>query len=185
MADGSIPHPALERMELRRQMVAAVDRMLTAVDLLIAELDGDAGDADLEPSLGAPEVVGGLHSRAHAQAVDQRRWARGAHDDREEPEGEDEPSLGSLGGTAENRRGGQRVWSGGGTDDLEEACEDEGGACEDEGADNGDREPDPDAMCNWADEGDQTALKALPVYVKRRRRGGPSPAPYAKPPVRG
>ena len=49
-----------------------------------------------------------------------------------------------------------------GDPDLEDCCEDEGGACEDEGADT-DSEPDEtdggaSSMCNWQDEGDQTRL---------------------------
>lgn len=86
---------------------AAVER-LEALALEIArQLDELAGDPDLED--------GG--------------------DD--EPGTDDEPSLGSLGSGAPRHT--QERWAGhkddkGRDSDLEEQCEDEGGACEDEGA---------------------------------------------------
>jgi hypothetical protein len=57
MADGNnlFVHPAVERMALRRRMADAAEGLLEAAHAIIAELGRDAPDADLEPSLGAPE----------------------------------------------------------------------------------------------------------------------------------
>jgi hypothetical protein len=114
-----IAHPAVERMALRKQMVAAVTRMLEAVDLLIAELDGDAADPDLEPSLGAPEGGSGLNSWDRARSLDQRQWARGGDEELEEDPADLEPSLGSLGGTGPGCGMSQERWASGGSCDAE------------------------------------------------------------------
>ena len=60
----------------------------------MAELEDDASDADFEPALGA---LGSFFA-----GFDQRYWAQGAIDDREEacedegaPTGDDEPWLGT------------------------------------------------------------------------------------------
>jgi hypothetical protein len=127
MADGSnlFVHPAVERMAIRRRMAEAAEGLLEAAHAIIAELGRDAPDADLEPSLGAPES-----SARHVV-----EWARGVTDDREDAEDELEPSLGSS--TAMN----QSTWGAGSCSDLEHehdgrelVCEDEGAQCEDEGA---------------------------------------------------
>jgi hypothetical protein len=131
MADGNnlFVHPAVERMALRRRMAEAAEGLLEAAHAIIAELGRDATDADLEPSLGAPESSRG-------QVFD---WARGVSDDREDAQDELEPSLGSS--SAVN----QATWGAGSCSDLEHehdgrepACEDEGAQCEDEGALNAD-----------------------------------------------
>lgn len=85
----AIPHPALERAELRRRMVAAVEKMLTAVDLLIAELDTGTPDADLEPCNGSLEV----HNLRAGLGLDQRNWAIGGDEGEREPPEDAEPSL--------------------------------------------------------------------------------------------
>lgn len=144
-------HPHVQQMRLRAKLERVVDKLLAAIDAI-------DGDADREPSLGAPE---GRYSR---EPRDQRQWADGQtddtedeHDGREPPEDEEdtlgrsenidqsrqefgrqdlEPSLGSLGVVD------QRFWA----DhyctktqhilDGEEQCEDEGFEC--------DREPEDD-----------------------------------------
>jgi hypothetical protein len=157
-------HPAIERMALRRKMAEAVEGLLDTVDVLLRELAKDEPDADLEPSLGAPEhpahLCRGGGWRIPPGVFD---WARGANDDRE-ADGEDiwsvrdadeEPSLGttfrwdqrrwasssgvgedreqehdgrepSLGSVAVERWADQRQWAQGAGDDREEVCEGEG-----------------------------------------------------------
>jgi hypothetical protein len=58
-----------------------------------------------------------------------------------EPQGEEEPSLGSV-----QRHG---AWSTGATDDREEDCEDEGSQCDDEGCTTTDDEP----LLGWTLDG--------------------------------
>ena len=97
-------HPAVERMALRRQVTAAVERLLDTVDVLLRELAGDEPEADLEPSLGAPEhpahLCEGGRWRIPLGIFD---WSRGANDDREAHgerwtvgDANEEPSLGAL-----------------------------------------------------------------------------------------
>jgi hypothetical protein len=61
--------------------------MERAVDALLAAMDAMDGDADLEPSLGSPEVGYGRRRRT-AGTLDQRRWIAGnvaaAADERED-----------------------------------------------------------------------------------------------------
>jgi len=68
--------------ELRREAAAEIDR-------LIDFLDQTDSDPDLEPSLGAPEQSALLWTQC-----DQRHWAGGAADDREDDPSDDEPSVG-------------------------------------------------------------------------------------------
>ena len=83
-----------------------------------------------------------------------------------------EPSLGSLGATYHTGSD-QRLTHHGVTDDREhDAGDDREEVCEGEG-DYDEREPDQDHMCNWQDEGDQTKLRQLPVYSKRRKVKSP------------
>jgi hypothetical protein len=124
-------------MELQRRMVAVVEKLLTAADLLIQELDVAAPDADLEPDLGAADRAGG-----HPWTYDQRQWACGQ---------DAEPWLGA----AERGTASQVAWAVSGSDDREDddaereeehdgrepECEDEGAQCEDEGFDS-DGEPE-------------------------------------------
>jgi hypothetical protein len=126
MADGNnlFVHPAVERMALRRRMAEAAEGLLEAAHAIIAELGRDAPDADLEPSLGAPES-------SARQVFD---WACGVTDDREDAQDELEPSLGSS--SALN----QATWGAGSCSDLEHehdgrepVSEDEGAQYEDEG----------------------------------------------------
>jgi hypothetical protein len=122
MADGSVHiHPAVERMALRRQMATAVERLLDTVDVLLRELASDEPDADLEPSLGAPEHPAHLCNlggwRIPPGIFD---WSQGANDDREADgrymgtDADCEPSLGST------FRWDQRRWASSGVDDLEQ-----------------------------------------------------------------
>ena len=117
-----------------------LQRHLDAVDRLLATLDAEDGDddaedgADFEPSLAGFNPLGNF-------------------DDREADDGgvyaDEEPSLGSLGGTATSH-GSQLGWAGGDTSELEDEhdgtelpCEDEDAQCEDEGSyRDGDDEPD-------------------------------------------
>lgn len=120
-ADGSstpprAPHLNIDSKPLnsrkRRQILeAACDRLLAAVEAILADLDAIDGDPDFEPSLGAPEARmhcselfgrgGFLKAYATELNFDQRAWAlRGGRDDREmqcEDEGactgDDEPWL--------------------------------------------------------------------------------------------
>lgn len=85
-----VPHPRLielvERGRLRKKVARAVSRLIAVLD----ELDGDS---EAEPSLGAGVV---LYPTSH----DQRLWAEGVTDDREQvdedgdplDDGEDDPS---------------------------------------------------------------------------------------------
>jgi len=63
------------------------ERLEQAIENAIAALDAFDGDADAEPSLGAANPIGGFGS-----LVDQRRWADGAQDDRED-DGDDEDAA--------------------------------------------------------------------------------------------
>ena len=106
-----------------------LQRHLDAVDCLLATMDAEDGDADLEPSLAGFNPLGYF-------------------DDREADDGgvdaDEEPSLGSLGGTA--RSGGSQLgWAGGDTSEREEEHDGREPQCEDE--DEGaqvDREPEQD-----------------------------------------
>ena len=105
-----------------------------AIIRAIGALDALDGDPDLEPSLAGFNPLGNFDDREADDA--------GVSAD-------EEPSLGSLGGTARSG-GSQRGWAGGATSDLEEEhdgrepqCDDEGAQCEDEGSyRDGDDEPD-------------------------------------------
>jgi hypothetical protein len=55
--------------------------MEAAVEALLAALDAMDGDPELEPSLGS---VRGGDSLSAGGSIDQRRWAQGASDEREE-----------------------------------------------------------------------------------------------------
>jgi hypothetical protein len=132
--DNLFVHPAVERMALRRRMADAAEGLLEAAHAIIAELGRDAPDADLEPSLGAPESSRG-------QVFD---WASGGTDDREDAQDELESSLGS------SRALNQATWGAGSCSDLEHehdgrepTCEDEGAQCEDEGGEHDGREIEP------------------------------------------
>jgi hypothetical protein len=83
MADGSqtLSKPAkpLNSRQKRQLMEAALDRLLGAVEGVLADLDAIDGEADLEPSLGFLERPCGLASASG----DQRAMAQGARDERE------------------------------------------------------------------------------------------------------
>lgn len=64
----------LTTREHRKLLEAALERLLAAVEHVIADLDALDGDPDLEPSLG---------SRILAPYESQARWSMGARDDRE------------------------------------------------------------------------------------------------------
>jgi hypothetical protein len=103
---------------LTDRMKAAVERLEGLAAEILAKLDALEGDPDLEPVLGAPEVVAGLASAAFRAQVDQTGWASTGDVDEREPIGDDEPSLGSLCGcwTALS----QERWSDGANGDEEE-----------------------------------------------------------------
>jgi len=181
MADGSqaltAPAKPLNSRQKRQLMEAALERLLGAVEGVLADLDALDGDADLEPSLGFPE-------RYRWPFTYRGHRAEGAQDDREvvcEDEGaetgDDEYELGWAEIESQNASAGfcasglpsdgreanlgasdaidqtrwghdQESWDR--DSDREEQCEDEGGACEDEGQDP-DREPD----LGWSTFGNQ------------------------------
>lgn len=131
----------------------ALDRLLGAVDGLLADLDALDGDADFEPALGAPERHPAIYTAFDTLASTQAGWAAGGDCEEREEVAEDEGAQ----------------CEGGGGDD---ACEDEGAQCEDEGHDSDsepgeDRELDLDHLCNWQDEGDQTRLVPHRTYSRR------------------
>lgn len=66
---------------LRRQLEAAAERLADLLTATVAELDALDGDADLEPSTGAPED----HNRRA-----RRVWAEGGDTDEREEASEDE-----------------------------------------------------------------------------------------------
>lgn len=149
----SVDHTLTDRMR------AAVEDLERLAEEVICTLDILQGDADLEPVLGAPEIYPFFQTQAFRDSINQARWARGGDVDEREPGDDEEPSLGSLHGTAASGTfGNQERWAQGSPSDLEDEhdgrepqCEDEGGACEDEGADIGDLEPDHDhELCAWA-----------------------------------
>lgn len=127
-ADGSTtplsaPHPKpLSTRQRRHMLEAALDRLLGAVDGLLADLDVLDGDADFEPALGAPERHPAIYNAFDTLASTQADWAAGGDCEEREEVAEDEGAQ----------------CEGGGGDD---ACEDEGAQCEGEG-DYDDREPD-------------------------------------------
>lgn len=118
--------------ERRLSIETALTRLEDLRERLIAKLDALDPDPDLEPVLSCLE------------AMDQRKWWKGANDDRECGD-DDEPSLGAI--AAMN----QRFWSYGGSHDYE--------------AEHDGREPDPVESCDWPDDGDQTRFRAQPELV--------------------
>ncbi|MBP6010624.1 MAG: hypothetical protein KBA31_00205 [Alphaproteobacteria bacterium] len=69
------------------------DRLEAAIERAIALLDQLDGDADLEPSLGSRSCVGSTLSPLGIDPAqyDQRRWATGSTDDREDEHDGHEP----------------------------------------------------------------------------------------------
>jgi len=117
---------------LTDRMKAAVERLEALAEEIVAELDRLHGDPNIEEGCDLDEEHDGRepddeneHILGRSEALDQSRPEFGADDL--------EPSLGGLQGID------QRRWADDETpwfrhQDLEEQCEDEGGACEDEGA---------------------------------------------------
>jgi len=122
------------------------------IEVLIDTLDAEAGDADLEPSLGflEPEITrNGGHSKWPYYSDDARQdVSQGSTCDGESDDGDDEPSLGSVEDHPNPYRDGtdypgygrdQRRWAAGNADDREgdehdgrEPDHDEGGESEKE-----------------------------------------------------
>lgn len=75
-------HPTVAAARLRKTCEAAVEKLLQILDEL-------GGDPDLEPSLGAAE-----RATFHKWTFDQRQWADGNTDDREDARDDEEPNLG-------------------------------------------------------------------------------------------
>ena len=78
--------PGLDPVRWRKALAKRIERHQAAADALIAALDAMDGDADLEPSLGAPEIIlpsgwgfGCLIDRNCSQV----HWADGAPGDNE------------------------------------------------------------------------------------------------------
>lgn len=113
MADGaqglSAPPKPLTSRQRRLMLEAAVERLLSAVDGVLADLNALDGDPDLEPSLAGLNLTG--------QYGDQRHYARGAPDEREdehdgrEPDVDDEHSLGWAEEESCNARPGLNAFS--------------------------------------------------------------------------
>ena len=57
-------------------MERTIERLLAAVDALLAQLDQEDGDADLEPALGSNGGMSASHNQTY--------WAGGSVDDHEE-----------------------------------------------------------------------------------------------------
>lgn len=141
------PRP-LNQRQRRALAEQALERAMDAVQAVLEVLDTLDGEADAEPSLGAPEArvqcselfgrSGFFQTYMPGQHLDQRDWARGGLDDREdehdgrEPDVDDEPSLGAREG-----HGGTEGW---GEKPYEYLIDGEA-QCEDEGFD-ADSEPD-------------------------------------------
>ncbi len=116
---------------LRLRIEAASDALERLAAAIVRELDKVGVDADLEPSLGAPEAFS--YAYGHDSALDVIRYLSSPDDERE-IDGDFEPSLSSL------NRLVQIGWAAGGDSDCEQEhdgrepqCEDEGTQCEDEG----------------------------------------------------
>jgi len=113
---------------------AAVERLEQLADDIVGRLDLIDRDPDLEDGadeemwLGAPEPQGGYVQRGYGR-MDQRRWADGGNNDREE-DTDYEPSLGSIGSTASANSFPQTYWNAPGADctDLEKADDDNEGS---------------------------------------------------------
>lgn len=95
--------------DLRRAIEAELDRMIELLDAL-------DGDPDLEPSLGAPEVLSRLCIWSQVDTgTSQLNWARGNSEDLEdehdgtEPDDDREPDLGWANYGAQGRSGAQPV----------------------------------------------------------------------------
>lgn len=78
--------PMRKLRRLRKEAEEEIDRLLALIDRI-------DGDADLEPSLGAPEIRQRPGGFVFATDGAQLRWARGARDDREDDGDDLEPSL--------------------------------------------------------------------------------------------
>jgi hypothetical protein len=117
---------ALAMAQTVRAMLDASEVLGNATEALLAQLDQLKGDADHEPSLGAPEAMAGP-----VVQFNQSDWAAGGDtDEREESDGDQEPSLGAACPQAWTD---QTRWADGPRHDFEEQCEDEGAQCDDEG----------------------------------------------------
>lgn len=68
----------------RKLLEAALDRLLGAVDGVLAELDAMDGDADFEPSLGAPERHPALYNVFDPRRSSQDLWSAGGDSDERE-----------------------------------------------------------------------------------------------------
>lgn len=74
-------HRAPTARQRRKVLETALDRLLGVVEAVLADLDALDGDADLEPSLGAPIPYA---------SVSQVHWAAGGDQDEREDVSEDE-----------------------------------------------------------------------------------------------
>lgn len=106
---GNVTMPPDDR--LREQLAATIES-------LIALLDTMEGEADQEPSLGAPEKTPRPGWHVGGEGADQTYWSEGVTDEREqeaddEDNGDREPSLGSL------HNASQLGWARGRNDDTE------------------------------------------------------------------
>lgn len=176
---------------------SAIDRINALCDDAIARLDASDPDADLEPqgddepSLCGVNVGGGFFSyddREHSAddvgepslgsgpGMDQSagKWLAGcrasdheAEHDGREPCVDGEASLsGTLGLDAHAVGAGLAGIGSFGETTFDLEGEHDGREPEEDN-DRSDYEPDQDEECRWADEGDQTHLKVLPVAPKR------------------
>lgn len=186
---------------------SAIARIDALCDDAIARLDASDPDADLEPqgddepSLCGVNVGGGfffLDDREHSTddvgepslgsgpGMDQSggKWLAGccpsdheAEHDGREPCVDGEASLsGTLG--VDTHAVGAGMAGIGSFGEITFDLEGEHDGCEDEeDNDRSDYEPDQDEECRWADEGDQTHLKVLPISPPRRPSSPNVPAP--------
>jgi hypothetical protein len=130
-------------LPVRKQLEQALERLLAAVEVCIADLDALDGDPDLEdPGDSEPDAdrepsLGSLEAAQFIEVTERAESGRALHTKLSDPQD-------------------QTRWTFGGSSDIEDQCEDEGGACEDEGFDCDGEPDDLSGPCPWPDEGDQT-----------------------------
>ena len=108
----------------RRRLRRALERLEPLVDRCIAELDELTPEADMEPSLGAPEHPAHLSGLPRRTGDEAFQWARGEGEDREE-DADREPSLGAPDWTMNGGGRDQRRWALGPSSDLEKDTSDD------------------------------------------------------------
>lgn len=166
---------ALERLQHHRERFdrhinraqSAIARIDALCDDAIARLDASDPDADFEDDRegdlcdrGEPSLCGVTCNPNYVGTGD----CEAEHDGRE-PDGDNEASLSGTLGTDEHAVGAGVAGIGPFGEIAFDLEGDHDGREPEEDLDKSDYEPDEDASCAWADEGDQTTLTIRPVYV--------------------